>query len=182
MGVGAALQRGSIPSQRTLQRPAGIKRSGDSSENNGRSWAAPSPRCPQPSPALSVKRGHTCTGAQLPHALALGTSVRSLLSARLSKRHKPHWETRCTEITPCACSAPLARVRGDHSKNPATAFPKHNRPRSPSARRAGAKSWDYREKEPRCDSFFISQTQMKPQTRSRSRSLQRSHRGASSAS
>lgn len=72
----------------------------------------------------------------------------------------PAEKARCTEIMPSACSAPLAGVRGERSKNPATAFPDHNCPRSQtaslaSARKPDARFWDYREKELRCGRFVI---------------------------
>lgn len=64
----------------------------------------------------------------------------------------PAEKARCTEITSCAFSAPLAPVQGERSKNPATTFPNHNRPWSQtaslaSARKPDAKFWDYRQKE-----------------------------------
>lgn len=59
------------------------------------------PEHPQPSPQPPAEQGRPCTGAQLSHALALGTSLQSPQGSTTATN--PAEKAPNTEITPHAC-------------------------------------------------------------------------------
>ena len=163
MGAGAAPRHGSVPSQCISQRPSrGAETVPKTMAGAGQlrphdvPSLYPGSRQLSPGPSKVVRAQERSCRTPRPWG-----GPRGLCDRRGSATAaNPAEKARCTEITPCACSAPLAPVQGERSKNPATAFPNHNRPRSQTAALASAgkpdaKLWDYREKELRCDSFAI---------------------------
>lgn len=85
-----------------------------------------------PSGSPRAEQGHACTGAQLPHSLALGRSPRSPPPARLSDRRKPRRErqTHRNNAQHLLHHSKANAAKTHRPPSPATTARRHKQPRS----------------------------------------------------